>query len=256
MSKIIGVFYLIFCSALCFSQQVSGIIIDEDQNPVPVVLVFNMKTEQKSYTNLNGEFSIKAAPNEELRFIRQGFQRNSKMVDLSDFNGNLLMTIIRSVQEIEEVKIPAVRLTGDLNQDSRYLTKFDKVAQLQREVGVPGPPLKPREKPSELGKNVLLPLIGIPPTVNVQAIYNVVSGKAKRQKRLYKYEDLQDNIIWIRGKVGDDYFIKMEIPPEKIPEFLQFSIGVKPEISKYIKAGKLSKVLLVLEDTLPQYLRR
>ena len=75
-------------------------------------------------------------------------------------------------------------------------------------------------------------------------------------RQLYKYEDLQDNVEWIREKVGDDYFLKMEIPATKISEFLQFSIGVKPEISKYIKAQKLSKVLFVLEETLPQYLNR
>lgn len=248
--------FIISFSASLFSQEVTGTVTDEDQNLLGGVLVFNMKTEQKTYTNLNGEFTIDASIRDELRFIRQGFERSSRIVNGHDFNTPFSITIIRNVQEIEEVKIPAVRLTGDLNRDSRNLAKFDKVAQLQRDVGVPGPPEKPRERPSELGKNILLPLIGIPPTVNVQAIYNVVSGKAKRQKRLYKYEDLQDNIAWIRGKVGDDYFIKMEISLEKIPEFLQFSIGVKPEINKYIKARNLSKVLFILEETLPQYLKR
>lgn len=241
-------------STSIYAQQVSGSVMDEDQNPIPAVLVFNMKTEQKSYTNLNGEFTISSLPNEELRFIRQGFERSSKIVSTSDFNGNLSMTIIRSVQEIEEVKIPAVRLTGDLNQDSRNLTKFDKVAQLQREVGVPGPPEKPRETPADFKNDVLLPLIGL--SLKPQAIYNLISGDARRMKAQYRYDDLQDKIWWIRGKVGDEYFIKMEIPAEKISEFLQYSIGVKPEIGKYIKAGNLSKVLFILEETLPQYLRR
>ena len=246
----------LFFSSLCFSQQVSGTVTDEDQNPIAAVLVFNMKTEKKAYTNLNGEFTIDADLKNELRFVRIGFERSSKIVNQQDFHSLFTITIFRNVQDIEEVKVPAVRLTGDLNRDSRNLTKFDKVAQLQREVGVPGPPEKPREKPSELGKNVLLPLIGIPPTVNVQAIYNVVSGKAKRQKRLYKYEDLQDNIAWIRAKIGDEYFTKMEIPQEKISEFLQFSIGVKPEINRYIEARNLSRVLFILEETFPKYLNR
>lgn len=241
-------------STSIYAQQVSGRVVDEDQNPIPAVLVFNMKTEQKSYTNINGEFIISALANEELRFIRQGFERSSKIVNTSDFNGNLSMTIIRSVQEIEEVKIPAVRLTGDLNQDSRNLTKFDKVAQLQREVGVPGPPEKPRETPADFKNDVLLPLIGL--SLKPQAIYNLISGDARRMKAQYRYDDLQDKIWWIRGKVGDEYFIKMEIPSEKISEFLQYSIGVKPEIGKSIKAGNLSKVLFILEETLPQYLRR
>ena len=75
-------------------------------------------------------------------------------------------------------------------------------------------------------------------------------------RKLYKYEDLQDNVIWIRERVGDDYFAKMEIPPEKISEFLQFSIGVQPEINRFIKVRNLSKVLFILEETLPQYHNR
>lgn len=248
-------FIVLSFSTSIYAQQVSGRVVDEDQNPIPAVLVFNMKTEQKSYTNLNGEFTVSSLPNEELRFIRQGFERSSKIVSTSDFNGNLSMTIIRSVQEIEEVKIPAVRLTGDLNQDSRNLTKFDKVPQLQREVGVPGPPEKPRETPPPTIEQVGVLSYALS-NINVFTLYKNISGDARRMRQLYKYEDLQDNIVWIREKVGDDYFIKMEIPAVKIPEFLQYSIGIKPEIGKYIKAGNLSKVLFVLEETLPQYLNR
>lgn len=246
---------LLSFSSLLFSQQVSGIVIDEDQNPIPAVLVFNMKTEQKSYTNIKGEFNINASSNDELRFLRAGFDRSSKIVGPGDFIGNLSMTIVRSVQEIEEVEIPAVRLTGDLNQDSRNLTKSDKVAQLQREIGVPGPPEKPRETPPPTVEQIGLISYALS-NINVFTLYKNISGDARRMRQLYKYEDLQDNVIWIRGNVNDDYFTKMEIPAEKIPEFLQFSIGLKPEISKYIKAGNLSKVLWVLEDTLPHYLRR
>ncbi len=246
-------FTFLFSNSL-FSQQVSGTVTDEDQNPIPAVLVFNLKSGQKVFTNSQGEFSILASTNDELRFLRNNFDRNSKIVTAQDFNSPLKIIISRSIQEIEEVKVPAIRLTGDLDRDSRNLTKFDKVAQLQREVGVPGPPEKPRETPADFKNDVLLPLIGL--SLKPQAIYNLISGDARRMKAQYRYDDLQDKIWWIRGKVGDDYFIKMEIPTEKISEFLQYSIGVKPEIGKSIKVGNLSKVLFILEETLPQYLRR
>ena len=246
-------FTFLFFNSL-FSQQVSGTVTDEDQNPISAVLVFNLKSGQKIYTNSQGEFSILASNNDELRFVRNNFDRNSKIVTAQEFNSPLKIMISRSIQEIEEVQVPAVRLTGDLNRDSRNLTKFDKIAQLQREVGVPGPPEKPRETPADFKNDVLLPLIGL--SLKPQAIYNLISGDARRMKAQYRYDDLQDKIWWIRGKVGDDYFIKMNIPAEKISEFLQYSIGVKPEIGKSIKAGNLSKVLFILEETLPQYLRR
>ena len=254
MVRILLFFVLLFSTSL-FSQQVSGRVTDEDQNAIPAVMVFNMKTEKKEYTNLNGEFAIDASPNEELRFIRQGFERSSTILTSQSFNSPFSMTIFRTVQEIEEVKVPAVRLTGDLNQDSRNLTKFDRVAQLQREVGVPGPPEKPRETPPPTVEQVGV-FSYVLSNINVFTLYKNISGDARRMRQLYKYEDIQDNAGWIRGKVGDDYFVKMGIPEEKVLEFLQFSIGVKPEISKYVKAQKLSKLLFVLEETLPQYLNR
>ena len=251
----ISVVFFLLCSGLFFSQKVSGIITDEEGNPLPATLVFNLQTEQKSYTDLSGEFSIEANPNQELRFIRPGFERFSKIISTQDFNYTFQISLYRIPGEIEEVQVP-VRLTGDLNVDSRNLTRYDKVAQLRAEIGVPAPPEKPREKVADAKDDILKPLLRIPPMVNVQAVYDVISGKAKKKKRLYRYEDLQENIAWIREKVGDEYFLKMEIPPQKISEFLQFSIGIKPDLNKYVKAKNVSKVLLLLEETFPLYLKR
>lgn len=248
------VFFILF-SGFFFSQKVSGVVTDEEGNPLPATLIFNLQTEQKSYTDLQGSFSIDANPNQELRFIRPGFERFSKIISNQDFNYAFSISLYRMAAEIEEVQVP-VRLTGDLVTDSRNLTRFDKVAQLRAEIGVPAPPEKPREKVADAKDDILKPLLRIPPMVNVQAVYDVISGKAKKEKRLYRYEDLQENIVWIREKVGDEYFLKMDIPPQKISEFLQFSIGRKPEINKYVKAKNLSEVLFILEETFPLYLKR
>ena len=248
------VFFLLF-SGFLFSQKVSGIITDEEGNPLPATLVFNLQTEQKSYTDLKGSFSIDANPKQELRFIRVGFERFSKIISSQDFNYTFRISLYRIPGEIEEVQVP-VRLTGDLNIDSRNLTRFDKVAQLRAEIGVPAPPEKPREKVADAKDDILKPLLRIPPMVNVQAVYDVISGRAKKKKRLYRYEDLQENIAWIREKVGGEYFLKMGIKPTKISEFLQFSIGVKPDLNKYVKAKNVSKVLFLLEETFPLYLKR
>ena len=247
-------FFLITSTSI-FSQKVSGIVTDEEGNPLPATLVFNLQTEQKSYTDLKGSFSIDANPNQELRFIRVGFERFSKIISSQDFNYTFRISLYRIPGEIEEVQVP-VRLTGDLNIDSRNLTRFDKVAQLRAEIGVPAPPEKPREKVADAKDDILKPLLRIPPMVNVQAVYDVISGRAKKKKRLYRYEDLQENIAWIREKVGDEYFLKMGIKSTKISEFLQFSIGVKPDLNKYVKAKNVSKVLLLLEETFPLYLKR
>ncbi|QOW10852.1 hypothetical protein Q73A0000_11035 [Kaistella flava (ex Peng et al. 2021)] len=106
MNRIYIIFIICFSSRL-FSQQVSGIVTDEDQNLIPEVLVFNMKTEQKIYTNLAGEFTISASSNDELRFVRRGYERNLKVVTSQDFNIPFTIIIIRNSHEIEEVNCSA-----------------------------------------------------------------------------------------------------------------------------------------------------
>ena len=245
---------LIFSTTL-FSQKISGIVVDEDDHLLPAVMVFNMKTEQKTYTNQNGEFTIEASENTELRFIRNGFERASKTINSKDFSTFFQIKLFRLVEEIEEVQVPNYRLSGDINKDSEKLSKVDKVEQLKKEIGVPGPPEKPREVPPPTVKEA--GVIGFAlSNLNLNTLYRNISGDGKRMRRLYKYEDLQDNVNWIRSRIPDEYFTKMGIPQEKISEFLQFSFGQKPDMAKYIKARNLSRIMLDLEETFPLYLKK
>ncbi|SFI94153.1 hypothetical protein SAMN05421638_1639 [Kaistella treverensis] len=243
-------FTLIFSNF--FSQKITGLVRDEDGNALPATLVFNMETEQKIYTSLAGEFSIDAIAGQELRFVRAGFERSSKIISAADLDSKLIITLARDAAEIEEVKI--VRLTGDIQQDSKNLAKEDRISQLQQEIGVPLPPEKPREKPADFKKDVVGNLLNL--AVSPQAVYDLISGDARRMKTEYRYEDMQDNIAWILARVGDDYFTELGISPEKTKAFVQYSLGIEPEISRAVKARNLAKVLLYFEQTLPKFLNR
>lgn len=246
--------FLMLISLKSFAQTVSGVVVDEESNPIPATLVMNMTTNQKVYTNLNGEFSINASANDELRFVRQNYDRNSKVINQNDFSVSLKVTLVRMAQEIEEVEVSPLKLTGDLNTDSRNLTKIDLGTYVENAVGVPRPPEKPRETPPPtLEKAGVLGFVYS--NLNLNNLYKNISGDARRMRTLYKYEDVQENINWIRQRIPDDYFVEIGIPQEKIPEFLQFSIGIKPEISQAIRATNVSKVIFILDETLPEYLK-
>lgn len=256
MSKIFGIIGLIFCFSISVSAQTfSGTVTDEDQHPLAAVMVFNVQTDKKAYTNVNGEFAIESSSGNELRFIRTGFERSSKIVKEGDFSIPFTISIVRMAQEIEEVKVSNLRLTGDLNTDARNLTKFDKVAQLQSEIGVPTAPEKPRETPPPTLEKVGVIRYALS-NLNFNNLYKNISGDSRRMRSLYKYEDTQDNIAWIRERIDDDYFTKMGIPEDKVSEFLQFSMGVKPDLKKWIRAKNLSRILFDLEETFPKYLNR
>ena len=247
---LISLFFAIKISA---QQTVYGKITDEEQHPIPAVLVMNMKTGIQIYSDLEGNFSINGNLGDEIRFVRKNYERVSVF-----FNGEnqryVSITLDRVAVPIEEVKIEQVKLTGNLGTDSRNLTKIDRTEILNAEIGVPKPPEKPREKPADLKKDFLKPLLFL--TIKPQSIYDLLSGDARRKKNRYRYEDLQDNIGWIRKRLDDSYFTEFRIPEEKISEFIAFSFYENPQILSAVKAKNLTKAMFLMEEKMPVYLEK
>ncbi|WP_228408051.1 carboxypeptidase-like regulatory domain-containing protein [Chryseobacterium sp. CBTAP 102] len=233
-------------------QKVTGRIVDDNGENLSKVIVINMSTDKKVYSDSEGIFSIDANPNDELRFVKEDFNRVSRRVLINGNNLPLFITLRQIPRDVGEVKI-VKKLTGDLETDSRIVAKVDKGEQVRDAVGLPQPVGKMREKPAEV-KSVLLPiLLG---NLNVQGVYDLISGKARRQKRQYRYDDLQEHIAWVRDRIDDEYFIKAGIPGDRISEFIQFSFLAKPQVRTYVKARNLSGVMLRLEETAPLFIER
>lgn len=249
MRKNLAVFFF-FLTIYFFGQhKITGKTLSENDMIVTSVLVVNISNDQKVYSNSLGEFSIEGSEKDEIRFIKKGYERASRKV--VDVESPMNVVLMRIPEEIEEVEI--ITTTGDLAKDSKRLTKIDKKEQLQKDIGLPKPPEKPREVPAEVKKVLLAAAFG---NVNVQAVYDLISGKSRRQKRWYKYEDVQDDILWIRKRIDDDDFVKDGIPVERISEFLEFSFIIKPEIRSYVKAKNISRVMFNLDEVIPVYVDR
>ena len=253
-SQIVKNLYIICCFVFAnFSSQqtITGKISDENNFDLGAVTVINVSKDQKVSTNSSGEFSIEATNNDELRFIKAGFERASIRVLTNESNPFLLVKMIRIAQEIEEVEL--TKITGDLSKDSKRVAKVDKGKVVQDAVGLPQPVGKMREKPAEV-KQVLIPmLLG---QLNVQGMYDLISGKARRQKRQYRYDDLQEDITWIKERVEEEYFTKEGIPKERISEFIEYSFLSEPQVRMFVRAKNLSGALIRLEKTIPPYVER
>lgn len=242
---------LLFLSVNIFSQQkITGRITDEDGISLPSVTVMNISADTKTYTLSDGTFSIDASPDDELRFIRSGFERSSIKASYA-IDRYLNIKLTRVAQEIEEVKV--AKITGDITKDSRAVAKVDKGKIVEDAVGLPQPVGKMRERPAEI-KEVLIPiLLG---SLNVQGLYDLVSGDARRMKRQYRYDDLQEDISWIRNRVEDEYFTKEGIPQERISEFIEFSFVNKPQVRTFVRAKNLTGALSRMEEAFPIFVGR
>lgn len=243
--------FIVFPFLNVFSQKiVEGAVTDEDGVALPAVMIMNISSQKKTYTASDGTFSIEAAPEDELRFIRAGYERSSIQAKyLTDKISNI--KLIRIAEPIEEVEI--ANLTGDIKKDSRAVAKTDKGKIVEDAVGLPQPVGKMRETPADI-KQVLVPMLF--GNLNIQGLYDLVSGDARRMKRQYRYDDLQEDILWIRDRVEDDYFIKEGIPKERISEFIEFSFSDKPQTRTFVRAKNLTGALSRMEESLPVFVKR
>lgn len=236
---------------MVFSQnKISGKILSENDMIISNVLVVNVSNDKKTYSDAVGNFVIEGSVNDEIRFSKAGYDRVSKKI--FDYDSPLTVILIRIPEEIKEVEI--LNLTGDLNKDSKRLAKEDQMAKLQKDIGLPRPPEIAREKAPELSDAFV---IGFPmAAINIDALYKVVSGDARRMKNLYKFEDLQRHLKWVASRLDSEYFINLQIPENKIPEFLQFAFLENPRSLDFVKAKNINGVVFEIEKVIPKYIER
>ena len=228
-------FYCLCIPLFVCSQTISGVVVSEEDHPISKVLIVNMSSNQKVYTDNFGNFSIAGKMGDELRFAKEKYKGERIKI-----NNDLLKVILQQLpQEIEEVKIVNKRLAESQEE------------KLRKDIGLPKGPEKPREKPADLADDFLR----IPPIVNIQNIYDAISGKSRRLKRLYKYEDLQEGLAWIQNNIDLEYFAEAGISPEKFNDFLMFSLKDE-KVLMYMKAKNIGGLTVSLDNHIGVYLEK
>lgn len=228
-------FYCFFISFFVCSQTISGVVVSEEDHPISKVLIVNMSSNQKVYTDNFGNFSIAGKMGDELRFAKEKYKGERIKI-----NNDLLKVILQQLpQEIEEVKIINKRLAESQEE------------KLRTDIGLPKGPEKLREKPADLADDFLR----IPPKVNIQNIYDAISGKSRRLKRLYKYEDLQEGLAWIQNNIDLEYFAEAGISPDKFNDFLMFSLQDE-KVLMYMKAKNIGGLTVSLDNHIGAYLEK
>ncbi|SIS38732.1 hypothetical protein SAMN05421639_104297 [Chryseobacterium shigense] len=243
------------CICLCIANTVDaqtiidGIVLSEEGHYIRDVLVYNMGNQKKGYTDSEGKFSIEGNINDEIRFLKDGYERKSEKVNNIYA---LKVILIKKPFEIEEIKIN--NLSGNLLKDLKH-TKIDHSKEiLEKEIGLPKLKGVQRERIPTVSNDVIVPLLF--GSVKIDAVYKLVSGDARRMKSLYKYQDLQVKVQWIRDRIDDEYFIKFDIPTEKIDEFLEFALQSNPKILSGIKSNRIETVRYELNSSIDVFRSR
>lgn len=126
-------FFLLLSISIYAQNIVSGTVVSENNFVLQNVMIVNIKTGNKVFSDNEGRFNIVAKKNDELRFIKGNFERGSKIVQNNDFITPLSIQLVRIPIEIEEVKI-VNRPSGDLGKDSKNYNTSEKVVALNKDI--------------------------------------------------------------------------------------------------------------------------
>ncbi len=193
---------LLFIPLVIFSQQIKGRIIS-DSVVVNQVLVVNINSQEKSYSDFKGQFLINANIGDELRFLKDGYDRKNIIVKDSK---ELFVTLSKQVIEIEEVEVKK-KLSGNLAADSKLFNENKKKIALNNDLKVYF------EAPSS--EELLKPKHG-------EFIQPVGEGFSFGEiKNKWKLPDL---VEWLRENLTDDYFFSMGFKFPEINPFLYYSL--------------------------------
>lgn len=115
------------------SQYIVGNTTNEEGYRLQNVTILNLKTNQTVQSDEVGNFVIAAVNNDELRFVKNGYERVIIHLKEENFQHSLSVKLVKRAQEIEEVKI-AYQPTGDLNKDLKYYGDTKSVKKLKAET--------------------------------------------------------------------------------------------------------------------------
>ena len=203
------------------NTQISGQIISEGE--LEGIHVINKTAYKYATTDKNGFFIVEGNVSDSLYFSSIQHQPKTVVLTKSVIDSRTLtVTLLESLNELDEVVLGVI-LTGDLNSDignseaKRPLDFYD--------LGIPGytgPRMNLVERRLfEADSGPLIPF-GIPPSINIYKLLNMISGRTKMLKTHVKLDKDKQSIQRLSDIVGPLFFINHDLAENMRMEFYYF----------------------------------
>lgn len=122
---------MILLSGWYFGQHVIGKVVNDAGKDMPGVAVVNVRTGAAVWTDKFGQFFAEARVSDELRFVREGYERQEVIVTQNSLSNSLEVVLQLRTAEIKEVEI-VFRPSGNLKKDVERLRQPERVVALNR----------------------------------------------------------------------------------------------------------------------------
>ena len=215
------------------------VIVDSLENSSGVHVV-NLTAETGTTTGENGIFRILAKEGDTLFFSSIQFEHSRVVVNEVSMQQILQVRLIKKFNELDEVQLDDIRLTGDIAKDINLVPK-----SIYEKLGMAFP--KPRPSSLELavqsakGNGPLLTII------------NTLNGKIKQLEKAEENNELSIVVNKGLNLVGKSFFIsQLGIEESEVINFL-FYCAEDPEYSRLVGEKKLLKLIEYFETKIDSF---
>lgn len=228
-------------------KQLQGKITNTEE--VEGIHVLNNASRYNTVTDAFGNFSISAKIADTIVFSSVHYIAKQIPVTEQVFeSGILVVTLAKVINELDEVFL-GTRLTGDLERDVKNANVKAPINFYN--VGIPGFLGEPEEKiPTLIGQT-----IG-PTHVNVEALYNYISGYYKMLRTQREWEAENTAVAVILFKYDDEFFYESYgLPKDRTFDFLLFCLETTTLESDFYKSNH-GRVLDIFKQKSEIYMAR
>lgn len=211
------IFGFLFLSVIHMNSQNIKVFkgkIEADTLSAENINVVNINLERGTMSDTNGNFTIAAALNDTIVFSSVQFQNKKLKINKEIFeSGKIEVKLIPAMNELEEVRISDIKLTGDLEKDIDSIVYFDR-----QKFGL-AYPSEPLSQPERNLYTATHSAGGIP----LDLIINSINGKIKMLKKFRANDEKSKMVQKVYDWFGDEFFmVDLGLPFEEIENFLYY----------------------------------
>lgn len=245
-------------------QSVIGTLVTEDDHPVEGVTVVNIRTDARTATDRYGQFIITAAVTDELRFVKNGYERAEIRLKPGDFRTSMKVHLRRATTEIPEISI-AFRPTGNLRRDTRALDKPARVSALNNSLN-----LYMRGKPAEVMPTNRVPAAFAPPNLNAGQVplLGIGSGgmggvlglaakllKKKTATSPLSFSEKQQFFAKVKSQVDLAFFYSSGMDEYGLDQFLLYADAQYGLAKMFYKDFNAAQIEVFLKSVFGEYIK-
>jgi hypothetical protein len=201
-----------------------GKVTSENNAEIPDVTVINIRTDERVPTNRDGHFMISGRSGDELRFVKNGYERANRKITTENIKEPINVTLIKAATLIAEVEIKK-EMTGDIKIDAKNLNPPRKVQKLKSDLAGY---ISRRSDPA-----VLAPRPGEFVQPVTKGVFSI--GKVKN-----KWDDV-DLLNYLQNSLGDQFFEELKIDKPQIQHFILYILRTGFERKKILKYGYVTE---------------